>query len=169
MWYFDLISFLLIQLSNIYTYIKSINTSDKNHVQVVKWSLSSFEFVVHRSFLFVDDDNDDDGKQCDEMHSAMIKKTFVVFGPQIPMYQHPQGRQAEYAPDGTPITPPRDRTTEVLYQNIHFLFLLMWSWITIYLKPPPAITRVDAAILSFSRLLRVRTREWSRGDVLNDI
>ncbi|XP_065166637.1 potassium/sodium hyperpolarization-activated cyclic nucleotide-gated channel 4 isoform X3 [Atheta coriaria] len=35
----------------------------------------------------------------------------------IPMYQHPQGRQAEYAPDGTPITPPRDRTTEIL-QNL---------------------------------------------------
>ncbi|XP_031329267.1 potassium/sodium hyperpolarization-activated cyclic nucleotide-gated channel 2 isoform X5 [Photinus pyralis] len=33
------------------------------------------------------------------------------------MYQHPSGRQAEYAPDGTPITPPRDRTTEIL-QNL---------------------------------------------------
>lgn len=41
----------------------------------------------------------------------------VVFGPQIPMYQHPPGRQAEYAPDGTPITPPRDRTTEVLLSS----------------------------------------------------
>ncbi|XP_064211774.1 potassium/sodium hyperpolarization-activated cyclic nucleotide-gated channel 3 isoform X4 [Tribolium castaneum] len=35
----------------------------------------------------------------------------------IPMYQHPPGRQAEYAPDGTPIPPPRDRTTEIL-QNL---------------------------------------------------
>lgn len=43
-----------------------------------------------------------------------------MFGPQIPMYQHPPGQQAEYAPDGTPITPPRDRTTEVL----HYLYCL---------------------------------------------
>nr|XP_015837533.1 PREDICTED: uncharacterized protein LOC659555 isoform X15 [Tribolium castaneum] len=35
----------------------------------------------------------------------------------IPMYQHPPGRQAEYAPDGTPIPPPRDRTTEVLQNS----------------------------------------------------
>lgn len=55
-----------------------------------------------------------------------------VWAAQIPMYQHPPGRQAEYAPDGTPIPPPRDRTTEVLQYSfclsvclsVRFLFWL---------------------------------------------
>nr|XP_022910908.1 potassium/sodium hyperpolarization-activated cyclic nucleotide-gated channel 2 isoform X1 [Onthophagus taurus] len=35
----------------------------------------------------------------------------------IPMYQHPSGRPTEFAADGTPIAPARDRTTEIL-QNL---------------------------------------------------
>lgn len=51
-------------------------------------------------------------------YQSLIAIDMEVFGLQIPMYQHPPGRQAEYAPDGTPIPPPRDRTTEVLHYTI---------------------------------------------------
>lgn len=75
----------------------------------------------------------------------------VVFGPQIPMYQHPPGRQAEYAPDGTPITPPRDRTTEVLLSSFCSVCLIRERKRT--RAAPDPIERVESGVARVVRSL----------------
>lgn len=81
-------------------------------------------------------------KKCKKKHNLRLEllcglcdfpnfEKLSVWAAQIPMYQHPAGSQMQFAADGTPILPPSDWTSEVLFLHNYSVclpFIVFFWW-----------------------------------------